>query len=418
MKQLDSQTHSSRFDFKAFGPGILLASAAIGGSHLVASTQAGALFGWQLAIMIVLANLFKYPFFRFATDYVYDTGESLISGYAKKSHAFLWVYFVLLLASAVISVGAIGLITATILGFLLPTGLGLSPLMLCTIVMIISLVFLLFGHYRLLDKVTKAIMICLTLATLIAVIIAGINPVVPAPDFVPTSPWNWATLGFIIALMGWMPTPIEFAAISSMWTARKIAEDKTNHNQGLLDFNVGYVVSTVLALLFLALGVFVQYGSGRTIETKGGAYIGQLIEMYTATIGDWSGFLVAFIAFMCMFGTLLTVADGYGRGLSECARLIGKKEQSPSLWLPLATAYAILGGLVIVAFFSGQLGIMLKFAMISAFVSAPIFAWLNYSLVRKAEKLASWLHWLSIAGLIFLVGFTAVFLVNWLIFNG
>lgn len=77
------------FSWRIFGPGILMATAAIGGSHLISSTQAGALYGWQLAIMIILANVFKYPFFRFGTDYVYDTGESLIAGYAKRSKAYL-----------------------------------------------------------------------------------------------------------------------------------------------------------------------------------------------------------------------------------------------------------------------------------------------------------------------------------------
>lgn len=47
---------------RALGPGILLASAAVGGSHLIASTQAGALYGWQLAVIIVLVNVLKYPF--------------------------------------------------------------------------------------------------------------------------------------------------------------------------------------------------------------------------------------------------------------------------------------------------------------------------------------------------------------------
>ncbi|NMU18948.1 divalent metal cation transporter, partial [Vibrio parahaemolyticus] len=34
--------------FRSLGPGILMASAAVGGSHLVASTKAGAIYGWQL----------------------------------------------------------------------------------------------------------------------------------------------------------------------------------------------------------------------------------------------------------------------------------------------------------------------------------------------------------------------------------
>ena len=49
--------------FAALGPGIVMASAAVGGSHIIASTQSGAIYGWQLALIILLANLFKYPFF-------------------------------------------------------------------------------------------------------------------------------------------------------------------------------------------------------------------------------------------------------------------------------------------------------------------------------------------------------------------
>ena len=33
--------------------------------------------------------------------------------------------------------------------------------------------------------------------------------------------------------------------------------------------------------------------------------------------------------------------------------------------------------------FLGQMAALLKFAMISAFVTAPIFAYLNYALVKK-----------------------------------
>lgn len=44
----EQHTHSSTWKSKinALGPGIMMASAAVGGSHLIASTQAGALYGW------------------------------------------------------------------------------------------------------------------------------------------------------------------------------------------------------------------------------------------------------------------------------------------------------------------------------------------------------------------------------------
>lgn len=400
------------FSWRIFGPGILMATAAIGGSHLISSTQAGAIYGWQLAIMIVLANVFKYPFFRFATDYVYDTGESLIAGYAKRSKVYLWVYFILSILSAVISTGAVSLIAAVILGFMLPASLELSTMVLSMLIVAVSWFFLIAGHYKLLDGVTKWIMIALTAATVAAVMIAAGKPTVMAADFIAVSPWNLATLGFIVALMGWMPAPLEFAAITSMWTSAKVKADHTTHKQGLLDFNVGYAVSAILALFFLSLGVFVQYGSGQEIELVGGAYINQLINMYTATIGEWSRLLVAFVAFMCMFGTTITCADGYGRANAECWRLLKGESEINKKQIAFWTTYAIGGGLVIITFFTGQLGAMLKFAMISAFVSAPIFGWLNYSLVKKHKKLSAGMNALSIAGLIFLAGFALLFLAN------
>lgn len=407
-----NDTAKKGFNWRIFGPGILMASAAIGGSHLVSSTQAGAIYGWQLAIMIILANLFKYPFFRFGTDYVYDTGESLIAGYYKKSKVYLWVYFILSVVSSVISTGAVALLAAVILGFMLPASIELSTITLSVIVMGVSWVFLLAGHYRMLDNVTKIIMIALTITTVIAVAIAAGKPAVMTADFVATSPWNLATLGFIVALMGWMPAPLEFAAITSMWTSAKVKAEHTTHQQGLIDFNIGYATSTILALFFLALGVFVQYGSGQEIQTSGGAYVGQLISMYTATIGEWSRLLVAFIAFMCMFGTTITCADGYARANAECWRLLKGQREINNKQLYFWTTYAIVGGLIIITFFTGQLGAMLKFAMLSAFLSAPVFGWLNYRLVKSHQKLSVAMNALSITGLIFLAGFAILFLVN------
>ena len=47
---------------KRLGPGLLFAGAAIGVSHLVQSTRAGADFGWGLLWALLLANIMKYPF--------------------------------------------------------------------------------------------------------------------------------------------------------------------------------------------------------------------------------------------------------------------------------------------------------------------------------------------------------------------
>ena len=76
------QSKISQF-VRSLGPGILMASAAVGGSHLVASTKAGAIYGWQLAVLILLVNLFKYPFFRAGVQYTLGKGKTLVEGYAS-----------------------------------------------------------------------------------------------------------------------------------------------------------------------------------------------------------------------------------------------------------------------------------------------------------------------------------------------
>lgn len=411
MRDLSQVGTSKTLNWRAFGPGILMASAAIGGSHLISSTQAGALYGWQLAIMIILANVFKYPFYRFGTEYAYSTGDSLVVGYAKKSRAYLWIFFILCIMSGIISTGAVALLCAVILGHLLPFELGTSPL--AAGVMIASWVLLVAGHYKALDNITKWIIMALTVATIAAVAVAVGKPPVMQPDFIEASPWNLATLGFIIALMGWMPAPLEFSAITSVWTSKKIRTDHTSRHQGMVDFNVGYMTSAILALFFLALGVFVQYGSGEEIAMQGGAYVGQLIEMYTQTIGEWSRLLVTFIAFLCMFGTVITCIDGYGRTNAESLSLIKSGDTLLSeKYVKLWTTFTAIAGYVLIAFFMGQLAALLKFAMISAFVTAPIFGYLNYSLIKSENKLTPVMKWYAITGIAFLLAFTLLFLLQ------
>ncbi|MFV2030180.1 NRAMP family divalent metal transporter [Neisseria sp. S1] len=404
-------TWSSRL--RAMGPGILLASAAVGGSHLIASTQAGALYGWQLAIIILLVNVLKYPFFYFSTHYTLDTGKSLVEGYAEKSRVYIWIFLFLTVASSTISSGAVALITAVIVKTAIPT-LPLSVNMLAVGVMLATLLVLLLGHYRVLDGITKLIMISLTVATIAAAMIAAGRGMQMVPDFVEPSPWNMASLAFIIALMGWMPAPLEATSINSMWVTAKQKLDPTNYKDAMFDFNIGYAVSTILALIFLALGALVQYGNGEAVEMVGGKYIGQLINMYAATIGEWSRLLVAFIAFACMFGTTLTLLDGYGRVNAETVRLLSQSKQHSNRSVVFWTCWSAFSGLAVILWFNSALAEMLRFAMISAFLSAPVIAWLNYSLVRSTHRhaISVPMNLLAVAGLVYLIGFTLIFVLN------
>ncbi|RDE68975.1 divalent metal cation transporter [Aggregatibacter segnis] len=398
--------------FAALGPGIVMASAAVGGSHIIASTQAGAIYGWELVSIVILANLFKYPFFRFGVQYTLDTGNTLLEGYRQKGQFYLWLFLALNIFATVINTAAVGLLTAAILTFIIPIPLPMPVLSSLVIVVITGI--LLLGKYRLLDSLSKIIMIALTVTTVSAVVIAfmrnGMQGVAPA-DFVAPSPWELSKLAFLVALMGWMPAPIEISAINSMWVVAKRRLTKVSYQDGLFDFNVGYIGTAILAVVFLALGALVQFGSPETVEMVGGKYIAQLINMYASTIGEWARLLIAVIAFMCMFGTTITVIDGYSRTNVESLRLLLGKRESTVRTLNIAMVLAAASGLAIIFYFNNAVGPMLKFAMIASFVSAPVFAWLNLSLTMKAKhSVKGGLLWLSFIGLFYLTAFAALFI--------
>ena len=398
--------------FAALGPGIVMASAAVGGSHIIASTQAGAIYGWELVSIVILANLFKYPFFRFGVQYTLDTGNTLLEGYRQKGQFYLWLFLALNVFATVINTAAVGLLTAAILTFIIPIPLPMPVLSSLVIVVITGI--LLLGKYRLLDSLSKIIMIALTVTTVSAVVIAfmrnGMQGVAPA-DFVAPSPWELSKLAFLVALMGWMPAPIEISAINSMWVVAKRRLTKVSYQDGLFDFNVGYIGTAILAVVFLALGALVQFGSPETVEMVGGKYIAQLINMYASTIGEWARLLIAVIAFMCMFGTTITVIDGYSRTNVESLRLLLGKRESSVRTLNIAMVLAAASGLAIIFYFNNAVGPMLKFAMIASFVSAPVFAWWNLSLTMKAKhSVKGGLLWLSFIGLFYLTAFAALFI--------
>ncbi|WNL17595.1 divalent metal cation transporter [Arcobacter cryaerophilus gv. pseudocryaerophilus] len=401
--------------YKIFGPGILMATAAIGGSHLVSSTQAGALFGWSLAIFILLINFFKYPFFLANVQYTMATKKSLIEGYASLGNSWLWLFTILAVIAAVVNTAAVSMFAASLLGYFIPIKLTIN--ILSFIIIFACILILIAGKYNLLNNVSKIIMITLSIATVVAVVMAVTKDVNSAldDDFISPSAWTIASLGFIVILTGWMPAPIEISSIGSIWLKNQIKQTNINAKNALLDFNVGFIVTAILAIFFLALGALVLHGSA--YEFKDGiAFSHQLVTMYSTVIGDWSRLLIAFIAFACMFGTSITVIDGYGRAVAEAFSLIRKNRSASNRSVAIWTIFISIIGFLIIIYFASSMRTMLDFAMILSFTTTPIFAFLNYKLVRSTKlpkelQNGMFLNILSICGLIFLFGFLILFII-------
>lgn len=393
------------------GPGLLFAGAAVGVSHLVQSTKAGANFGFGLLWALLLINLIKYPFFQFGPRYATATGESLLDGYKKLGENVLKVYAILTFATMFTIQSAVTIVTAGIASSLF--GAHISMEIWTIIILSICFGLLLVGKYALLDKMMKIIIIILSVSTLFAVITAFYNSEASA-DWTQILPKTDAEIIFLIAFMGWMPAPLDVSIWHSLWAIQKKKELKVfSPKTALMDFNIGYMGTIVLGIGFLMLGGLVMFGTGKKFSNNGSEFSIQLIQMYTQNLGDWSYIIIGLAALTTMFSTTLTTLDASPRSMNKTLELILEKplKNGYTSWLILL----IIGTIFIFFFFLSEMGTLIKIATILSFLTAPFYAIMNYLLMCSKHMPKPWkpskaMHVLSILGILFLIGFNIWYL--------
>lgn len=411
---MNSDSKLSTFKY-AFGPGLILAAAAIGVSHLVQSTRAGADYGFTLVWAVVIASLMKYPFLEYGPRYASATGESLIAGYKKLGNWALWIYIIFTVGTMFAIQAAVTIVTASLAVEL--TGLDLPLMVWSMIILMICIGILMKGRYAALDSMIKGVMVVLTLSTLAAFLIAFFDPATPSMPKAP-SVWNVTGITFLIALMGWMPIPIDASAWHSLWSLErnKQTNQKASLKDSLLDFNIGYIGAAVLALIFLSLGAMVMFGSGQSFSSSGATFAQQLIDLYTQTLGGWAHWIIIICAFTTMFSTTLTVTDSYPRVSVEMLRVLKNSKEDKEGELSYNALLVIISLLsMLVLYFTGsQFTYMVDLATSLSFLTAPALAFINYRLVMASffpdeSRPPKWLQVLSWFGLVFLTAFAGLF---------
>ncbi|MBW2936594.1 Nramp family divalent metal transporter [Aureisphaera sp. CAU 1614] len=397
---------------KKFGPGFLFAGAAIGVSHLVQSTRAGADFGLGLLWALVLINVIKYPFFQFGPRYASATGENLLQGYAKMSRWVLVAYFIITFATMFTIQTAVTIVTAGIASSLFASG---TLVFWTTAVTSGCFFILLLGKYKVLDSLMKYIVVVLAISTIAAVILASTN-FEGGLSFQQLIPKDTMGIAFLIAFMGWMPAPLDITIWQSIWTIEKQKlNSKVSFKDSLFDFNVGYVMTIILGICFIALGTFVMFGSGESFSAKGDVFANQLIGMYTISLGSWAQWIIGIAALATMFSTTLTTLDASPRVMHITSELLFKKtfKQGYLFWLLILIA----GTLSIFFFFVTEMGLLIEIATVLSFLTAPFYAIISYILITgkytpKEARPSGSLRLFSLLGIFILVGFSIWYLVT------
>ncbi|MFQ3369047.1 MAG: Mn2+/Fe2+ NRAMP family transporter [Flavobacteriaceae bacterium] len=395
------------FDFvKKLGPGILFAGAAIGVSHLVQSTRAGADFGIGLLWALLLVNLFKFPFFQYGPRYANATGESLLEGYKKLGKNILRLYILISFATMFTIQTAVTIVTAGIASSLTNNIISVEV---WTIIILSLCGFLLyFGKYKMLDRMIKIVILILAISTVLATLFA-FNNFTYEIDYSQVLPKNNIEIVFLIAFMGWMPAPLDISVWHSLWTIEKKKSDGIQKMKTtLFDFNIGYLGTILLGISFMLLGYFVMNNNNLSFSNSASVFANQLIEMYTSSFGSWAYIIIGLATFTTMFSTTITTLDASPRSMHRATQLVFNKEFKNGylFWLIVL----IIGTVFIFFNFISEMGTLVKIATIVSFITAPFYAIINYILISsihtpKKHRPSKIMHLISILGVIFLLGF-------------
>lgn len=373
---------------KNLGPGLLFASMAIGTSHLVLSTKAGAQYGWLMAIPIILANVLKYPFFEFGVRYTSITNKTLIEGYLNRGRAYLWFYALITLLSTFTILAALYTVTAGLFINLFTIDYAsISAVALGLFIFISAL--LIIGKYTFLELSLKFVVSILFLALIITTVLVLLKgQVATVPDFKPSPIFNEVGILFLIGLMGWMPTTVEASSWVSLWSIEKWKnQDKPSLRESLGEFNVGYVLTGILALFFMVIGWFTLYGTNTVLSGNAVDFADQVVQLFTTHIGAWAYLFIAVAAFATMFSTCMTAHDAVTRVSLDIIGLLRANRTPMNSKLNFGIGVVVLAAInfIVIAAFGANMAKLVALATFVSFVVAPIIGYMNLKNVMSED---------------------------------
>ena len=371
--------------WRTIGPALLFSGSAIGTSHLIQSTRAGALYGLGLLGIILLICVLKYPAFRFGVDYGHSTRRSLLAGYRELG---VWAPLVFVLFAVVVYpvvYAALGSATAgiaiTVFDISAPVPvMALGVLIACAVP-------LLLGGYDWLDLVNRILVAFLLVSTLIVTVM-----VLPRVEWGTLGDVSWAAdpkaVLFVVALAGFMPNPLEVSVTSSMWVA-EAERSETAHRPTLREarpaFLSGYVMTAFLALCFCIIGAGVMHSGQIAPETSAPGFARQVVALYSETLGEGAALLAAIAALSVMTTTVLAALDIGARNVASTWQQVADIHTETVFKRVYRTTLPVMIALTatVLYWFTSSFTAMLDLATSAVFLGAPIVATFNHLVVTR-----------------------------------
>lgn len=406
--------------FAKLGPGLMLAAAAVGVSHLVFATQAGANYGLSFVWLIVLISVLKYPAFRFAVDYASLTERSLVHAYSKLGRPAMTWLFAGLVVDLFVATTAVALVTAGL--FISVFDLPFSGPHVAIVICLVSAAVLLNGHYRKAERIVKALVLVFTVLAVFVTMLALPELGSGGRDLFGDLTPSRSLAVFAIAMTGWMPMPLTGAIFISIWAREKKRSSghEIGHASARHDLNFGWMLTIGLAICFAVMGAAILFQVDREVPASAGAFATELLSIFTTVVGDWSYPLIALAAIAVMWSGVFALMDALPRVTARLVDHVTGHGDEPTSRYTLLLAIQFIGVTLILLFLMRSFGTFIAFATSAGFITAPALAYYNYRAVTSKEVAAhytpsrgllAW-HWVGFAALAF---FAIAFVVERLI---
>jgi glycosyltransferase involved in cell wall biosynthesis len=165
------------------------------------------------------------------------TGKSLLEAFHATGTWAILLFYVVTVGTMFAVQAVVTLITASVIAAVF--GLTYPLWQISGIILTVSLFVLLIGKYRLLDSLMKSVIVLLTITTIVTLVAAMANhsPSVEAISHFQFS--NQLDVFFLIALIGWMPAPLDISIWHSEWSL--VNAERLDEKKALFDFKIGYL---------------------------------------------------------------------------------------------------------------------------------------------------------------------------------
>ncbi len=372
------------------GPGILWATIAIGETHLALLPYAGALFGMSVLWIVVLVHVLYYPNFEYGQRYAVATGESLLDGYGRTKFRkpILWFFLILSFVTPPLLMASLGGLSGSALYAAFPK-LGFNTW--CFITFAFTLLLILSGHYKVIERIAKVLTLVIVVIALFAFFTSPPSP----HDFLSgLVPQYVATAAFMLVMVAIlrMPTDPIVSIFVSKWAQQKRVEWGDNKEtlvsslkKSILDMRTGFIVSFLVAAIFLSLGATVLKPLGIVPENIDISV--KLGEIYTRSFGAWIFPIFIIAAFAAFWGTYMGAMDGIFRLCGNVIeRLFNTNEKTTRLISSIYISVVAFAGILMATIIQRPVALVLLAVSMGLIYYPVIFGMNIYCVTKLVDK--------------------------------